>query len=137
MNGNDKELVKVAVWMGPSLLLVVAGHAPGLVADCVLGALLRGEDCRALGAVEIRISRQSAAFVDVRQAQRVRHGAVLLIIQALAFAVLEVVVNDSPDPEIAGVAVLAAVETEIGDVDVAGDEEGVGASNERGSSGDN
>lgn len=66
-----------------------------------------------------------------------RHGAVLLIVQALALAVLEIVINDSPDTEIAGVAVLAAVETEIGDVDVARDEEGVGASNERGSSGDN
>lgn len=42
---------------GPSLVLVVAGHAPGLVADCVLGALLRGEVCLALGALEIRISR--------------------------------------------------------------------------------
>lgn len=66
-----------------------------------------------------------------------RHGAVLLIIQTVAFAVLEVVINDSPDTEVAGEAVLAAVETEIGDMDVAGDEEGVGASNQSGSSGDN
>lgn len=77
-----------------------------------------------------------AAIVDVRQAERVRHGAVLLIIQALALAVLKVIINDGPDTEIAGKAVLAAVETEIGDVDVARDEEGVGASNQSGGSGD-
>lgn len=79
----------------------------------------------------------SAACVDVRQGKRLRHATVLLVIQALAFAVLEVIVNDRPDTEIAVEAALGAVEAEIGDVDVAGDEEGVGASNESGSGGDN
>jgi hypothetical protein len=50
-------LVKLRCGRGPSLVLVVAGDAPGLVADFVVRALLRGEDGLALGALEIRISR--------------------------------------------------------------------------------
>lgn len=65
-----------------------------------------------------------------------RHGTILLIIQALAFAVLEVIINDGPDSEIFFRATLGAVKAEICDVDVAGDEEGVGASNESGSGGE-
>lgn len=78
----------------------------------------------------------SAAFVDIRQAKRQRHVTILAIIQALAFAIREVFINDSPDTEIAVVATLGAVKPEICDMDVAGDEEGVGASNESGSGGD-
>lgn len=65
-----------------------------------------------------------------------RHGAVLLIVQAVAFAVLEVVINDGPDTEIAVEAVRSDVEAEVGDVDAAGDEERVGAGNQSGSGDD-
>lgn len=42
---------------GPSLLLVVTGHAPSLEPGAVVGALCRGENRLALSAAEIRISR--------------------------------------------------------------------------------
>lgn len=41
---------------GTALVLVVAGHAPGLESGAVVGALLRGEDGLALGALEVGIS---------------------------------------------------------------------------------
>lgn len=128
--------VKLRCGKGPSLLLVVAVHAPSLEPGFVVGALFRGEDRLALSALGIRISRQSAAFVDIRQAKRQRHVAILAIIQALAFAIREIFINDSPDTEIAVVATLGAVKTEICDMDVAGDKEGVGASNKSGSGSD-
>lgn len=138
MNENDgKEMpVKLRCGKGPSLLLVVAVHAPSLEPGFVVGALFRGEDRLALSALGIRVSRQSAAFVDIRQAKRQRHIAILAVIQALAFAILKVVINNRPDTEIAVVATLGAVKPEVCDMDVAGDEEGVGASNESGSGGD-
>jgi hypothetical protein len=71
-----------------------------------------------------------AALVDIRQGQRLRHSAILFIIQALAFAVLEIIINDGPDTEIAVEAALGAVEAEVGNVNVARDEEGVRASDE-------
>lgn len=73
-----------------------------------------------------------AALVDVCQAQRLG----LTVVEALAFAILEIVINDGPDAEVAVMAALGAVEAEVCDVDVAGDEEGVGAGNERSGSGE-
>lgn len=49
--------VKLRCGKGPSLLLVVAVHAPSLEPGFVVGALFRGEDRLALSALGIRISR--------------------------------------------------------------------------------
>lgn len=77
MNENDEKMpVKVAVWNGPSLLLVVAAHAPSLVADFVVGALFRGEDRLALSALEIRISRHYMDHESVNISIKPRRGDV-------------------------------------------------------------
>lgn len=106
--------------------MLVALHAPGFPAVGAVEALARSEVRFASGALVVGISREGAAVVNVRQAQRQRLRAV----EALALAVGKVVVNDGPDAEVAVVAALGTVEAEVGDVGVAGDEEGVGRGEE-------
>lgn len=133
INGAGKVAVRKKKKVGRTLLvLVVALHAPGFPAGLVVEAMSLCEILLALGALVVGVSRECAALVNVCQAQRLG----LTIVEALAFAILEVVINDGPDAEVAVVAALGAVEAEVCDVDVAGDEEGVGAGNKGSGSGE-
>lgn len=73
-----------------------------------------------------------AARVDIHQGQRQRHSTV----QAVASAIREVVIDDGPNAEIAVEAALSAEEAKVCDMDIAGDEEGIGAGNESGGGGE-